>query len=198
MSICVFGDSTAWGAWDEEKGGWVNRLRLSLEYKNYEPQVYNLAIDGDTSEGVRERFEAEAALREAGIVIIAIGANDSGTDEGGNFFISAAQFEDNLRALANTANKLGYVMVFLDFENIDESKTNPVSWANVYYSEEDLDKYSAIMKTVAEESNIYFCSIRGLLTNEDLADGLHPNESGHAKIAETVEKYLINNKIVSI
>ena len=198
MSICVFGDSTAWGAWDEEKGGWVNRLRLSLESKNYEPQVYNLAIDGDTSEGVRERFEAEAALREAGIVIIAIGANDSGTDDSGNFFISAAQFEDNLRALANTANKLGYVMVFLDFENIDESKTNPVSWANVYYSEEDLDKYSAIMKTVAEESNIYFCSIRGLLTNEDLADGLHPNESGHAKIAETVEKYLINNKIVSI
>ena len=74
MSICVFGDSTAWGAWDEEKGGWVNRLRLSLESKNYEPQVYNLAIDGDTSEGVRERFEAEATLREARIVIIPIPA----------------------------------------------------------------------------------------------------------------------------
>jgi len=25
-TICVFGDSTAWGAWDLERGGWVNRL----------------------------------------------------------------------------------------------------------------------------------------------------------------------------
>jgi len=25
-SICIFGDSVSWGAWDMEKGGWVNRL----------------------------------------------------------------------------------------------------------------------------------------------------------------------------
>ena len=32
-SICVFGDSTAWGAWDMEKGGWVNRLWFYINEK---------------------------------------------------------------------------------------------------------------------------------------------------------------------
>lgn len=26
--ICVFGASITWGAFDNEKGGWVNRLKL--------------------------------------------------------------------------------------------------------------------------------------------------------------------------
>lgn len=96
------------------------------------------------------------------------------------------------------ANEAGLVVVLLDLTNIDESKTNPVPWAGVYYSEEDLAKYSQIIKTVAEDSESNFCSVRELLSKEDLADGLHPNEIGHAKIAETVESFLIENKIISI
>ena len=51
-SICVFGDSTAWGAWDTEKGGWVSRLWLHLargsESDEY-CEVYNLSISGGTT-----------------------------------------------------------------------------------------------------------------------------------------------------
>ena len=31
INILVFGDSITYGAWDKEKSGWVNRLRLALE-----------------------------------------------------------------------------------------------------------------------------------------------------------------------
>lgn len=33
IDILIFGDSITYGAWDSEKGGWVNRLRLTLENK---------------------------------------------------------------------------------------------------------------------------------------------------------------------
>lgn len=198
MSICVFGDSIAWGAWDEERGGWVNRLKLSLESKDHESQIYNLAIDGETSHGVLDRLEAETAPRSASFAIVAIGTNDSATDDSGNLLISAQQFEENLREIVATANDASVQVIFVDLPRVDESKTNPVSWANIYYSNEDLDKYSASIKTIAEESNSFFCSIQGLLDKEDLADGLHPNEGGHMKIAEAVENFLINNNIVTI
>lgn len=34
VNILVFGDSIVYGAWDDEKAGWVNRLRLVLEHQN--------------------------------------------------------------------------------------------------------------------------------------------------------------------
>lgn len=97
MSICVFGDSIVWGAWDKEMGGWVNRLRLSLEKKGFDGEVYNLGISGDTSDGLIKRFEAEAEVRDADVAIISIGVNDSATDDSGNLVISPQQFEQNLR-----------------------------------------------------------------------------------------------------
>ncbi len=33
MNICIFGDSITYGAFDTEKGGWVNRLHLYLDSK---------------------------------------------------------------------------------------------------------------------------------------------------------------------
>ena len=65
-SVCVFGDSTAWGAWDTEKGGWVNRLWLSLAHgseANDYFELYNLSISGGTTETILERFEKEALNR---------------------------------------------------------------------------------------------------------------------------------------
>lgn len=198
MNICIFGDSIVWGLWDKEAGGWAERLRLSLAFKGFKGDIYNLGISGDTSDGLLRRFESEALARDADIVIISIGVNDSATDESGNLLTSPQQFEQNLRDITGSAQDGGLLTIFLDLTNIDESKTNPVPWAGVYYSEEDLIKYSEIIKTIADESGSDFCSVRGLLKNEDLSDGLHPNEIGHAKIAATVEYFLINNNIVSI
>ena len=39
INILVFGDSIAYGAWDDDKAGWVNRLRLILEDNSN--QYYN-------------------------------------------------------------------------------------------------------------------------------------------------------------
>ena len=46
--ICVFGDSVAWGAYDTDAGGWVNRLWLHCADNAREIDVYNLSIAGST------------------------------------------------------------------------------------------------------------------------------------------------------
>ncbi len=58
-SICVFGDSTAWGAWDLEKGGWVSRLWMDIGIRkgdNY-VEIYNCSVSGGTTNTILERFE---------------------------------------------------------------------------------------------------------------------------------------------
>jgi len=75
--ICIFGASITWGAWDSEKAGWANRLRLFLEANHENAFVYNLGIPGDTTEDVLARLKSEAETREADVIIFSIGTNDS-------------------------------------------------------------------------------------------------------------------------
>jgi hypothetical protein len=55
--VFVFGDSIVMGLWDE-RGGWPERL-----WQGRSRIVYNLGVDGETSEEVKTRFIAEAKTR---------------------------------------------------------------------------------------------------------------------------------------
>ena len=122
-SICVFGDSTAWGVWDTEKGGWVNRLWLSLahgsEADNYF-EIYNLSVSGGTTETILERFEKEAQARKANVIIFQTGGNDSSQDSKGNFKISPEKFSTNLKEIIVRAKAITNEIVFIGFKNVDE------------------------------------------------------------------------------
>lgn len=97
MIICVFGDSTAWGAWDLEKGGWVNRLWLYLASKDSETDVYNLSISGGTSETILDRFGSEARIRKANMLIFQTGGNDAAYEHTeDNHQVSPDKFRANL------------------------------------------------------------------------------------------------------
>jgi len=81
----------------------------------------------------------------------------------------------------------------MDLKNCDESKTKPVPWIDFYYTNENIKKYSEIMKDVCQRNNILFLDV-GLLNNKDFDDGLHPNATGHEKIFIKVRDFLIANK----
>ena len=80
----------------------------------------------------------------------------------------------------------------MDLKNCDESKTTPVPWIPIYYTNENIEKYSKIMEDVCRENSIPFLDI-GLLNNDDFDDGLHPNAEGHRKIYEKVKSFLTEN-----
>ncbi|MFH1461253.1 MAG: GDSL-type esterase/lipase family protein, partial [Patescibacteria group bacterium] len=79
VSICIFGASTAWGAWDSEQGGWTSRLKTYFHSQDYREYVllYNLGVSGDNTNDLLERFKPEAEAREPNLIIFAIGINDS-------------------------------------------------------------------------------------------------------------------------
>ena len=196
--INVFGSSIAWGAWDE-MGGWVSRLRnyLAQDRQNYF-DVYNLAIDGDDSNGVLKRFSAENEARKPGLIMVAIGMNDSYYSSLKNDSnVPIEKFQNNLGELLKIAKKCSSEIIFIGLTDIDETKTKPVSWnKDVNYDKENVALYNAKIKEFCEKNNLKFIEMQGLLNSDDLEDGLHPNSQGHEKMFLRVKDFLIENKIV--
>ena len=195
-SICVFGDSTAWGAWDMEKGGWVNRLYFYISEKTRgETEIYNLSISGGTTETILERFESEAKIRETDALIFQSGGNDSylkGKNRPNQIPID--QFRKNLEEIIKRARDITPNIIFIGFTNVDEAKTTPVLWKNIYYVNAEIKKYNEMVKNICQENDILYLDIFGLLNNKDFEDGLHPNSAGHKKIFTKVRDFLVENK----
>jgi len=96
-TICIFGDSIAWGAVDPENGGWVAQLRRYFETNNYDIAVYNQGVSGDNTDDLSARFKIECEAREPQIIIFAIGINDSQYVKiEDNPRISLEKFQNNL------------------------------------------------------------------------------------------------------
>ena len=59
VKILVFGDSVAWGAFDNEKGGWVERLKTHFlqNYEEHRIGVYNFSVSSNDTRDVLKFFE---------------------------------------------------------------------------------------------------------------------------------------------
>jgi lysophospholipase L1-like esterase len=192
-NICVFGNSTAWGAWDKEKGGWVNRLWLYSAEKNPDLEIYNLSISGGTTKTINERFEGEASARKADALIFQAGGNDAAFDTDSSLSqIPLEEFERNVRAIIEAAKRMPPPhILFMGFHTCDETKTTPVSWCNLSYTRERIETYNKTMERVCNEMSVQFLDTFDLLENNDLEDGLHPNARGHEKIFKRVRNELV-------
>ena len=198
-SICVFGDSVGWGAWDLERGGWVNRLWFYLAKREGDDyiEVYNCSVSGGTTDTILERFQGEAKIRSADVLIFQTGGNDASYEHTpGNYLVPPDKFRKNLEEIIRRAQKITKNIVFMDIRNCDESKTMPVHWIDIYYTNENIGKYSGMMKDVCAENGVYFLELP-LLSDAQFDDGLHPNAWGHEKIYETVRGFLLKSGWIS-
>ena len=196
-SICVFGDSTAWGAWDLEKGSWVNRIWLYVGKRNDDGcEIYNLSISGGTTETILKRFESEAKIRGADGIIFQSGGNDSclQNKKNGPNLVSLDQFKKNLKEIIKRARKITPNIIFVGLNKVDEAKTMPVFWRDIYYVNSEIKKNNEIMSEICEDNGILYLDVFGKLKNKDLNDGVHPNTNGHEKIFVQVKDFLIKNK----
>lgn len=205
-TICVFGDSITWGAWDYELGGWVNRLRIFLDIqKNMENKndddfvfLYNLGIAGGTTRDLLKRFDVETEAREPNIVIFDVGTNDAIFVKSQNKnLVPAKEFEDILQELIIKPKKFCDKIILIGLKEIDESKTTPIPWEeDYYYTNKSLAEYNMIIKKVANKNKVYYLEPPYLSKISDFEDGLHPNSVGHKKIFEKVKDFLEKEKII--
>jgi len=197
-TICVFGDSIAWGAWDTEKGGWVERLKLHLWSVHEDFEVYNLGISGDTTENLLKRFNVETEARKPDIVIFAMGVNDDIVKKSdGNHLVEIDQFEKNMKELVGKAQKFTNDIIFLGLQKVDETKTAPIPWQpDYFYYNKDIQEYDKKLQEITEKESVHRLPMFDLLQIEDLEDGLHPNAIGHQKIFEKVRDFLSEKKFI--
>jgi acyl-CoA thioesterase I len=192
--ICIFGASSTWGAWDPEKGGWVNRLRLYLESQDSYFELYNLGVSGDTTNEILKRFDVEAEARKPDILIFSIGDNDAVYIKSQDkHLVPLQKYEENVQILIDKSKKFTDKIFLLGSKGVDESKTTPIPWEKDYsYKNEDLMAYNKKTKEIAEKNGIHFLDFFGSLNNEDFDDGLHPNSKGHQKLFLKTKELLSN------
>ena len=198
--ILVFGDSIAWGAFDSEKGGWVEKLKSY--FLSVRPEVryniYNLAISSNTTKLVLKFMKNDIERintigKDPYIFIFSIGSNDTICDiNKENFWTDKEEFANNLNAIINIAKEYSDKIIFTGLFNMDESKTIPFQGGETgkeCYFNDVLNEYNNIIQNVCIQNNLPFIPIK-----EDFYDGVHPNAKGHEKIFEKVKTEL--NKIL--
>lgn len=203
--IFVFGDSIAYGQWDEQ-GGWPQRLRSSLD-QSYISQraertyIYNLGVPGETSEDVLKRFKNEISARtkpgRKNMVIFAVGVNDSHFMVRKNKYqFTPEEFEANLKKLVAAAREHSSQIALVGLNPVEEEKVTPLPWnPEKSYQNERIREFNGILEKVAKEENLFFADVWESFSHQDyktlLSDGLHPNASGHRRIAEKVIPFIM-------
>lgn len=192
--ICAFGDSILWGRGLPFRAGWVNLLRNYVEAESkFTVNLYDLGVDGDTSEDVIKRFDTEAAARKPDIIIIAIGVNDSGYRKAKAYpLVSIDKFEKNLDMLIGKARRFTQNIIFVGIAKGSDKETVPLkaSTTGKCYDKENARIYNDMIKKVCGKEKVLFIGVLDKLIDSDFYDGLHPNTGGHEKIFEEVKKKL--------
>lgn len=197
-TICIFGDSITFGAFDAEGGGWANRLKNHFWKEEKDVETYNLGVSGDNTNDLLERFYSENEQREPGLIIVAIGINDSQyIGSGDNPRVSSEKFRANLLEIISQAHQFTKDVIFVGLTEVDESKTAPIPWKeDTYYDNKNIEKYNSIIKEMCEEKGILFADMSDLLGNSELYDGLHPDSKGHEKMFERIKNFIVEKKLV--
>lgn len=195
-NICILGDSIVYGAWDEEKHGYVNRLGEALKENNHVENVYGLGIPGETTAGLLKRLDIELKPRNPNTIIIGIGINDTIYIKNKNKeAVSQEDFINNISKIINIAKKYTNNILILGLTRVIEERTTPILWNdNEMYFNSTIKEYDNLLEEYCKTNNIQYLKMFDLLQQTDFSDdGIHPNERGHEKIYKAIkmegEKY---------
>lgn len=203
MRVLVFGASITQGFWDTE-GGWVQRLRTHYDklqladFSSEQPTIFNLGILANTTHDVVRRFDAEvtARAREEIAVIFCIGTNNAVVEGNGKVWSTPEQYAQDIETLITKARGYTDKIMFVGLPPCDESKTTPVFWQDIYYTNQRLFEMETAARDVCQERNVSHIPVFETFqaeceTGKELfADGLHPNGDGHTLIADLVRPAL--------
>ncbi len=200
-TILIEGASTAHGWFDEEHGGWTNRLGLSMMGRNQECPtdaivINNCAMPGAALSAVLKGFEADLvrAQRSMGPIlpILSVGLNEARTFPGREpSVVPADRFKAQLGQYLIDARATNYPAILVGPQWVDETKTQPVAKLGFSVTNNRLEEYGAIMQEVAlKEDATYVDIFTHFRDNGGVellsTDGCHPNALGHAAIHRQV------------
>jgi len=168
MAIVVLGDSNAQGFYDDEKGGWVERLKQYM-FRSNGSFVFNLAVSGYTSNHILaliHRDEITSRLQaddEYNLIILDIGSNDSVLIDNKRNLVSPEKYWSNIEDIKfllhkkygkySGENPKGIQLLVVGPTNVNEEISNPVAWDDrFYYNNTEIAKYNKLLKDVCYPS----------------------------------------------
>ncbi len=205
MIILIFGDSITEGLWDSN-GGWADRIKAFVQseeiksgIKNYH-KVYNLGVDGNTTQQIIKRFEAETKARlypdEEYAFIFAIGTNDTLHRNNQEFESTPERYKSELNQLIELTQKYSSKVMFIDLLPVDENLTNPIksSSSGKCYTNERIRSFNEILHELCDSHSLTYIKVSEKYLEQEykslLADGIHPNDKGHEVIFDLVVKHI--------
>jgi lysophospholipase L1-like esterase len=143
--------------------------------------VLNRGVGGDTSAMLRARWEQDAVALAPTVVSVLIGINDTWRRYDAGTVTSTAEYEDNLRAVVESVDRLVLIEPFVV----------PVTPAQHAWRE-DLDPRIAVVRRVAAERRAVLVPADGLFAAAAArtgaqtwaSDGVHPTPAGHGLLAD--------------
>lgn len=184
----IFGDSIAYGLYDNEYWGWWNRLKTKDE--NMSKSFYfNLSIPGQSSIDIAKRFQIEFENRynidDDFNIIFAFGIKDALLlNENPNHL---KLFEDNIINTINHSKKYNTNIYFLGLLDVDLKE-------RTQYQQENIDIIDKTLEKICNENKVSYINMKNIIDIKELTDGLHPNSIGHTKIADHIYKSIFQKE----
>ncbi len=178
QKIALFGDSLMSGYGLEKEFHLSTILEKNLKEKNFDVNVINASVSGDTTSGGLNRLNWLLEEKNIDIVVLCLGANDM------------------LRGIKPSIIKknLNKILKILQNKNINVLLAGMLSQDSL--GEEYKTKFDRIYPELAKKYQITFLPflLDGIALNPELnlSDGKHPNPKGVNLISKNLEKKLIN------
>ncbi|MEV4619440.1 SGNH/GDSL hydrolase family protein [Asanoa sp. NPDC049573] len=143
-------------------------------------RVVNRGVSGNSSRDLRDRWEADVLAERPALVSVLVGINDTWRRYDSGALTSAAEFEDNYRALLAPLDGVRSVLIEPFLLPVREEQ---VGWR------EDLDPKLAVVRALAAEYGAALVpadtALRATGAAEEVApDGIHPSAWGHELLAK--------------
>lgn len=201
--ILCFGDSITYGEGDPKNGGWADRLKDEFiqYYDGAEVQedcLFNLGIGGETTDGLRARFNREFSGRtvkgQNNIVVFCYGANDIVMHKGKNI-VPIQFFIKSIKQCIEYCYNKNTEFVFISLLPFDDKDEGIINQHGKQRFHKDIELFNDALKKIATSvkgSYLDLCSDfiaadkNNLLSN----DGIHPNADGHEVIYLKVKEEL--------
>ncbi|MBU5672426.1 GDSL-type esterase/lipase family protein [Paenibacillus brevis] len=204
MDVTAVGDSLAKGTGDDTGSGFARAVSELLQKQGVDSKlVNNLGINGLTTSGVLPMLDEDGvqyALRQAGVIILSIGANDlfagadqmTGLPDEDQLLNKMKQAEERFVKIVeeirkiNSEAQLVYVMLynpFSDLEEVREQGNRIVQEWNQFAA--------AVMASTGQGLAIPTSDLFTFNAGRYLAeDHFHPNRDGYQAIAERIVQAL--------
>ncbi len=202
--IVCFGDSTT--APRKGQAVYADLLQNGLSDQGLDLWVENSGVGSSTTDHARERFKRDVLDHRPRLVVIQFGINDSAIDvwkkpPASKPRVALSRYEENLNFFIDTLRKQDCEVILMT--------PNPLRWADrtrpLYghspYDPDDVDgfnlllkDYAAAVRKIAAAKKVELIDVYALYESYDrqtgksmndlLRDGMHPNSTGHRRVAD--------------